>query len=173
LFRLREVNWSNFIIIYVRKPDNQSVFFQIIIKPSFSYHQKLGQSRKVFHFCCFWVNFTKHFYDVQMLLDKLRSLRCLWVCLNHILLSLKKLSALLNLQTVLIICGLFICDFKYMRLKLWHFRGMNHPIYICYWSRYMQICYMRTNFLRSLPIAYNEGRLYTLIRFILSQHDRG
>jgi hypothetical protein len=49
--------------------------------------------------------------------------------------SLKKFSEGVNLvynvQVALVICGLFIYDFAYIRLKLWHFRGTYPPIYQC------------------------------------------
>ena len=51
------------------------------------------------------------------------------------------------IQAALVICGLFICDFAYMRFKFWHFRRTYPLIIQCYWSRYMRIYYMRTNFL--------------------------
>ncbi len=51
------------------------------------------------------------------------------------------------IQVALVICGLFMCDFAYMPLKLWHFRGTYPPIYQCYWSHYMRIRYIRANFL--------------------------
>ena len=73
-----------------------------------------------------------------------------------------------SVQVALVICGLFICDFAYMQLKLWHFRGTYPLIYQCYWSPYMRICYMRTIFLgpylshitRSacIPFSLNELR---------------
>ncbi len=52
-----------------------------------------------------------------------------------------------KVQQALVICGLFICDFAYMWLKLWHFRGTYPPKYQSYWSHYMQIHYMQANFL--------------------------
>jgi len=53
----------------------------------------------------------------------------------------------LEIQVALVICRLFICDFAYMWLKLWHFRGMYPPIYQWYWSHYMRIHYIPANFL--------------------------
>ena len=53
----------------------------------------------------------------------------------------------LIIQAALVIYGLFIRYFAYMRMTFYYFRGMNYPIYQSYWFRYMRICYMRTNFL--------------------------
>ncbi len=53
----------------------------------------------------------------------------------------------LPVQVTLVICRLFICNFAYMWLKLWHFRGTYPPIYQCYWSHYIRIHYMRAKFL--------------------------
>ncbi len=47
----------------------------------------------------------------------------------------------------LLYADIFFCNFAYMQLKLWHFRGMYPLIYQCYWPRYMQIHYMQTIFL--------------------------
>jgi hypothetical protein len=49
-------------------------------------------------------------------------------------------------QAALIICGLFICNFMYMRLKNGLFSGTYPLIYSNSWSFYMQIHYMRAYF---------------------------
>ena len=60
-------------------------------------------------------------------------------------------------QAVLDICGLFICDFSYMRLRIVHFCE-TYPLIHCHrWSFYMRIGYIW-----SLYLAYNEGNLYIL-----------
>jgi hypothetical protein len=52
-----------------------------------------------------------------------------------------------NFYSLKSLCGLFIFDFMYMQLKLWHFRGTYPLICQCYLSRYIQIHYMQTIFL--------------------------
>ena len=69
------------------------------------------------------------------------------VPLKKFLIRFSTSSSNIRIQAALVICKLFICDFAYMRLKLWHFRGTHPSISNCYWSHYMQVLYMRTNFL--------------------------
>jgi hypothetical protein len=49
-------------------------------------------------------------------------------------------------QATLVICGIFICEFAYMRLKNDLFSGTYALIYSDCWSFYMQIHYMRAYF---------------------------
>jgi len=51
-----------------------------------------------------------------------------------------------KVQVALVICGLFICEFAYMRLKNGLFSGTYPLIYSDRWSFYMQIHYMRAYF---------------------------
>jgi len=58
-----------------------------------------------------------------------------------------KLNALLyQIQAALVICGLFICEFAYMRLKNGFFSGTYPLIYSDHRSFYMRIHYMRAYF---------------------------
>jgi len=74
---------------------------------------------------------------------------CIFYVLDRKIDKYQKISITVPIlvQVALVICGLFICDFAYMWLQLWHFRGTYPPIYQCYWSHYMRIHYMRANFL--------------------------
>jgi len=51
-----------------------------------------------------------------------------------------------QIQLALVICGLFICEFVYMRLKNGLFSGTYPLIYSDRWSFYMQINYMQAYF---------------------------
>ncbi len=60
----------------------------------------------------------------------------------------------LTVQVALVICGLLICDFAYMRSRNDLFSG-TYPLIISHpWSFYMRL------FLESLSLAYNEVQLY-------------
>ncbi len=50
----------------------------------------------------------------------------------------------ITIQAALVICGLFICDFAYIRSRNGLFSGTYPLIYP--WSFYMQICYMEPIF---------------------------
>jgi hypothetical protein len=60
--------------------------------------------------------------------------------------SLAKYPNIMAIQAALVICGLFICDFAYMRLKNGLFPRTYPPIYGIPRSFYMQIHYMRAYF---------------------------
>jgi len=60
---------------------------------------------------------------------------------------------MLYIQAALIICGLFICDFAYMRLENGIFSGTYPLIYSNPWSFYIQIHYMRA-YLWSTYLSY-------------------
>jgi len=65
------------------------------------------------------------------------------------------------IQAALVICGLFICDFAYLRSRNGLFSGTYHLIYSNPWSFYMRIRYMRAYFWSPyLSLAYNEVHLY-------------
>jgi len=49
-------------------------------------------------------------------------------------------------QVALVICGLFICEFAYMRMKNGLFSGTYPLIYSDLWSFYMRIHYVRAYF---------------------------
>ncbi len=55
-------------------------------------------------------------------------------------------SSFLHIQAALVICGLFICDFAYMRSGNGLFSGTYPLIYSHPWSFYMRIHYMRAYF---------------------------
>jgi hypothetical protein len=65
-----------------------------------------------------------------------------------------------TIQAALVICGLFICNFEYMRSRNGLFSGTYPLIYSHPWSFYIRICYMQAYFLESLSLAYNEVHLY-------------
>ena len=52
----------------------------------------------------------------------------------------------IKLQAALVLCGLFICDFSYIQLRIGHFSRTYPLIYSHPWSFYMQIRYMRAYF---------------------------
>ncbi len=58
-----------------------------------------------------------------------------------------KLRPTLLVQAALVICGLFICNFAYMRSRNGLFSGTYPLIYSHPWSFYMRMCYMRAYFL--------------------------
>ncbi len=60
--------------------------------------------------------------------------------------ALTKQFATCHIQADLVICGLFICEFAYLRLQIGHFSGTYPPIYSHSWPFYMRIRYMRTKF---------------------------
>ncbi len=51
-----------------------------------------------------------------------------------------------QIQADLVICGLFICEFTYMRLRIILIYRTYPLIYSHPWSFYMQICYIRVIF---------------------------
>jgi hypothetical protein len=59
----------------------------------------------------------------------------------------------------LVLCGLFICEFVYLRLQIDHCSGTYPPIYSHSWSFYANSLYASLIFW-SLSIAYNEVQLY-------------
>jgi hypothetical protein len=78
---------------------------------------------------------------------------CVWLLSNY------------KVQEDLVICGLFICEFAYMRLRM-VLNYRTYPlIYSHPWSFYTRI--HSSPILRSLSIAYNEVRLYYQV-----SHDR-
>ena len=74
------------------------------------------------------------------------------------------MSNKLELQAALVICGLFICDFEYMRQRISHFSRAYPLIYSHPWSLYMRIRLMRANFL--VPI-YKGKPVFEVIRLLL------
>ncbi len=82
------------------------------------------------------------------------SLQERWHCTSMIILSFEyascgekqKLWHIKELQLDLVICGLFICKFVYLKLQIDHFSGTYPPIYNHSWSFYMQIHYRRAWF---------------------------
>jgi len=58
---------------------------------------------------------------------------------------------ILIIQAALVICGLFICDFAYMRSRNDLFSGTYPLIISHYWSFYMRIHYMRVYFWSPYP----------------------
>ncbi len=52
----------------------------------------------------------------------------------------------LKVQVDLVICGLFICEFAYLRLWIDHIFGTYPPIYSHSWSFFMRIRYMPDKF---------------------------
>jgi len=65
---------------------------------------------------------------------------------NHIKQMITITNCLSLVQAALVICGLFICDFTYMRSRNGLFSGTYPLIYSNPWSFYMQICYMKAYF---------------------------
>jgi len=68
-----------------------------------------------------------------------------------------------RIQTALVICGLFICDFACMRSRNGLFSRTYPLIYSHPWSFYMQILLYASLFFGSLSLAYNKVYLYLLM----------
>jgi len=60
--------------------------------------------------------------------------------------GLSTLNCIFKVQAALVICGLFIFKFEYMRLKNGLISGTYSLIYSDHWSFYMRIHYMRAYF---------------------------
>ncbi len=73
-------------------------------------------------------------------------------------LDLRRLSFTLGftVQVDLVICRLFVCEFEYFRLLIYHFSGTYHRIYTYSWS----VLYVSLMLFWFLSIAYNKVHLY-------------
>ncbi len=83
--------------------------------------------------------FSSHYWIQYLWFQYSR--RIVWMYLPRITMSA------FTVQAALVICGLFICDFAYMRSKICLFSGTYPLIYSHPWSFYMRIRYMRAYFL--------------------------
>jgi hypothetical protein len=104
--------------------------------------------------CCNRVTYSKTLHGAFLwaTLGQIRFLK--FTKMHYSLDSVKKWNVLSlhnnlkinNVQANLVICGLFICEFTYMRLRMIFIYRTYPLIYSHAWSFYMQICYMRVIF---------------------------